>query len=598
MKKNYILLLSILMMIFSIQAQYIYNDFDDNQNEPFLGDVNQPAIIANPDVSGINTSANVAEFVRAADNQYTHVYAELGGTIDFTSGTTFELKVHSPIACDVLFKLEDKNNPSTSTELMGNVTITNEWQLLTYDFSGAQSGTYSKIVIFFDFATTNENTFYFDDVIGPEYEEGSTDPVTLPVTFEDENVNYGLTDFEGNVSEIIVDPTDNNNHVVQTIKPETAGASAGTTVGGTVGFPTPVPFAEGATTMSVAVWSPTAGTPMRLKVEASNDPTITCETEAMTMMAETWEVLEFDFSNEAPGTAELNLANSYNKASIFFNFGTSGADAGEQTYYWDDIEFVGGADPKPLLALDVQDNFEDDGWGTITTWKFQDGPELTDLLVVPDPTNPENHIVAYLRSGTFEWTNAQFILDHRMDLSERNIFELTVALPSTNDYSGDLTPTVAMKLQNSLLGADAWTTQTEVKLTVDQFDQWLTLTFDFSAVADREDYDQVVIQFGGEGHFVPGQFSFDDIDLLNITGISTNVTAQTKVYPNPARDVLYLENAEKFQDISIYNINGQLLYHSDEISNAIDLSIFSAGLYTLNANGKDGQMYHAKFLVK
>ncbi len=56
MKKNY-LLMTMLLMAFSIQAQYIYNDFDDNQNEPFSGDPNMPAIVANPDVSGINTSA-------------------------------------------------------------------------------------------------------------------------------------------------------------------------------------------------------------------------------------------------------------------------------------------------------------------------------------------------------------------------------------------------------------------------------------------------------------------------------------------------------------------------------------------------------------
>ena len=466
--KQFITFLLVTMFAFAMNAQYIYNDFDENQNDPFLGDINDPVIIANPDASGINTSAHVAEWLRAADNQWTHVYAELNGTIDFTTGTIFELKVHSPIACEVLFKLEDKNNPGTSTEVMGNVTTPNEWELLSYDFTGAASGVYSKIVIFFDFATTTENTFYFDEVTGPEYEEGGTgDPVTLPVTFEDENVNYGLTDFGGNVSEIVVDPTDDTNHVAKSIKTETAETWAGTTVGGNVGFPTPIPFAEGSTTMTVDVWSPTAGTPIRLKVEAASDPTITCETEAMTTMAEAWETLEFDFSNEAQGTAELNLANSYNKASIFFNFGTSGAQAGEQTYYWDNMEFLGGSDPKPLLALDVQDNFEDDGWGTITTWKFQDAPDLTELPVVEDPTNPENHIAAYDRSGTFEWTNAQFILDHRMDLTERNEFNLTVALPSSNDYSGDLTPTVAMKLQNSLLGPDAWTTQTEVKLTVE-----------------------------------------------------------------------------------------------------------------------------------
>ena len=41
-------------------------------------------------------------------------------------------------------------------------------------------------------------------------------------------------------------------------------------------------------------------------------------------------------------------------------------------------------------------NFEDDGYGTIPTWKFQDSPDLTDLPVVDDPSNPENHIAAYV----------------------------------------------------------------------------------------------------------------------------------------------------------------------------------------------------------
>lgn len=424
MKKNYILL-ALLLMVFGLQAQYIYNDFDDNQNEPFLGDVNQPTIIANPDISGINTSANVAEFVRAADNQWTHVYTELDGTIDFTTGTTFELKVHSPIVCEVLFKLEDKNNPAISTEVMGNVTVANEWQLLTYDFSGAASGVYSKLVIFFDFETTAENTYYFDDVIGPEYEEGPTgDPVTLPVTFEDENVNYGLTDFGGNASEIIVDPTDETNKVAQSIKTEAAETWAGTTVGGIVGFVNPVPFTESFTTMSVRVWSPEAGLPIRLKVEDAGDPTISCETEAMTTMAMGWEILFFDFSNEAEGTAELNLGYSYNKASIFFNFGTTGADAGEMTFYWDDMEFM--------------DN----------------------------------------------------------------------------------------------------------------------------------------------------------------TGLTDNGIISTKVYPNPASDVLYLENSKHFQEVNIYSVNGQLIYRSDKVNNTIDLTNFSTGIYSLHANGFGGKVYQAKFIVK
>jgi hypothetical protein len=66
------------------------------------------------------------------------------------------------------------------------------------------------------------------------------------------------------------------------------------------------------------------------------------ETEATTTIAAGWETLIFDFANEAPGTAALNLDYDMNKASIFFNFGVTGAEAGEKTYYFDDIEFIGG----------------------------------------------------------------------------------------------------------------------------------------------------------------------------------------------------------------------------------------------------------------
>lgn len=329
--------LTIMMFAFTINAQYIYNDFDANQNETFSGWPNMPTIVANPDVSGINTSAHVAEWVRG-EEQWAHVYCEIDGTIDFSTGTVFAVKAHLPIACDVLFKLEGGNGEVT--ELLTSVTTVNEWTQLNFDFVDGQSGIYNKIVIFFDFSSLANNTFYFDDVTGPEYQSGGTgDPVDLPVTFDDDNVNYGLTDFGGNVSEIIVDPTDPDNKVAQSIKTETAELWAGTTVGGTVGFANPIPFVEGSTIMTVDVWSPQAGIPIRLKVEDAGDPTISVETEATITAAMAWETLSFDFSNEATGTAPINFANTYNKASIFFNFGTTGAQAGEQTFYWDNIFF-------------------------------------------------------------------------------------------------------------------------------------------------------------------------------------------------------------------------------------------------------------------
>ncbi len=596
--KQFFTFFLVVMFAFSMNAQYIYNDFDENQNETFLGDPNTPEVVANPDASGINTSANVAEWVRGEGYQWAHVYTDLEGKIDFSTGTTFQLKVYSPIACEVLFKLEDKANAGTFVEIMGNVTTPNQWELLTYDFSGAASGTYDKVVIFFDFATTTDNTFFFDDVEGPEYVSGGpTGNVALPVTFDDETINYGLTDFGGNMSEIIVDPSNPDNNIAQSIKTEAAETWAGTTVGGTAGFESPIPFEEGSTTMSVAIWSPTAGTPMRLKVEDSNDPTISVETETVTTVANEWEIILFDFSNEAPGTATINFDYNYNKASIFFNFGTDGATAGEQTYYWDDMEFVGGSAEKPLLEANVQDNFENDGWSTITDWKFQD-PDMVDLPIVVGPVNSDNHVAEYNRSGSFEWTNAQFVLDFRMDLLSRNTFSVDVYFPSSNDYSGDLKPITAVKLQNSLLGGDAWTTQTEIIMTVEEFDTWVTLEFDFAVAYDRTDYDQVVVQCGGEGHFAPGLFYFDNFLLQDPTNIVEQEIAQIKVFPNPTSDLLYIQNYSSIDNLSIYSITGKLVFNTNEVSNYVNVSELPAGMYTIKAVGAEAQVYQAKFVVK
>ena len=53
--------------------------------------------------------------------------------------------------------------------------------------------------------------------------------------------------------------------------------------------------------------------------------TKSCETEATTTVANAWETLTFNFANPAAGTAPLNLANTYNKISVFPNFGKTGA---------------------------------------------------------------------------------------------------------------------------------------------------------------------------------------------------------------------------------------------------------------------------------
>jgi hypothetical protein len=185
-----------------------------------------------------------------------------------------------------------------------------------------------------------------------------------------------------------------------------------------------------------------------------------------------------------------------------------------------------------------------------------------------------------------------------MDLSARHIFNLSVYFPSSNDYTGSLTPTAAIKLQNSLLGPNAWTTQTEVKLTVTTFDAWQTLSFDFVAVKDSINYDQVVVQLGGEGHFTPGQFYFDDLALQGTAFIGEKNVEPLSIYPNPASNVIHFSGIDRVADIRVNNMTGNTVRLDPVKGSMIDISNLSKGLYVIRVVDEEGHVYSASFLKK
>jgi hypothetical protein len=313
---------------------------------------NASSIVVDPSVS-----SNKACKVIKTDSAATWAGTTIGGTIGlgtaipFTSSAKIiSMRVYSPsIGTPIRMKVEDPNDAGKSVETEAITTIANAWQTLEFNFANQATGTaainlaytYKKLSVFFNFGTTGaiagEKTYYFDDITF-----GSSVVVpqlNMPVTFESTTLNYGLTDFGGNASSIVTDPSLSSNKACKVIKSNTAETWAGTTIGGTTGFGNAIPFSTTATKISMRVFSPSTGTPVRMKVEDPNDAGKSVETEATTTVANAWQTLEFNFANQANGTAALNLAYTYKKMSVFFNFGTTGATAGEKIYYFDDVTF-------------------------------------------------------------------------------------------------------------------------------------------------------------------------------------------------------------------------------------------------------------------
>ncbi len=278
-------------------------------------------------------------------------------TIGFSaSAQTITVRVWSPTAgTPVRLKVENATDGNKSVETEATTTVAGGWQTLSFNFANAVAGTpalnlanvYNRVSIFFNFGTTGAaaggaKTYYFEDVVYPT--ATAVPPVTagLPITFDNSTVTYTLTGFGGaENAAVVADPAGGANMVARVVKSGTAELWAGTTVSTGANFSiATIPFSASAKTMTVRVYAPAAGIPVRLKVEDAADQTRSVETEATTTVANGWQTLSFNFANQASGTAALNLAYTFNKASIFFNFGTTGAAGGGGTFYFDDLSFV------------------------------------------------------------------------------------------------------------------------------------------------------------------------------------------------------------------------------------------------------------------
>ena len=511
------------------------------------------------------------------------------------AGATFvHFDVWTPNAEDFGFKLVDFGGTGfdpqgDNTEAEVRVTPANgswvSYDLPLSDFAGMNFTDISQIVIS---ASPFEMTTLFLDNIYFYNEPDALQQIDLPITFEDDNVDYGLADFGGNASMIVEDPTDATNTVAQSTKTAGAMVWAGTTLtsvsGGPDGLATAIPFSEDASVITVRVWSPAAGTPVLLKAEKADDPTISVETLTPTTRAMEWDTLTFEFKNQADGTAAINYDNVYSKLSIFFNFGTM--PAADETYFWDDIVFT----------------------GTTTTGGNED---MVPMVGAPDPTRNADSVIS-LFSGVYtdvavdtwrtEWSNSDF-MDVDVDGNATKLY--------TNlGFVG--IETVAMPLDvtaSTHLHLDYWTPNMDT-LLVKLVDFGGT---GFDPQADNTEFELAfpVAQNGWNGIDIPlADFvgmNFSDINQLILSGrpfgASTlyldNVYFYTErpssvgrpelgvlsAFPNPATDRFTVTAPARIDQLEVTDMNGRRVAVYQPRSERFDVptSELAPGLYVVTA---------------
>lgn len=113
----------------------------------------------------------------------------------------------------------------------------------------------------------------------------------------------------------------------------------------------------------------------------------------------------------------------------------------------------------------------------------------------------------------------------------------------------------------------------------------------------------------GAAVYEPGinyAFTFDEFKLMGpskVTGIrnNRNVSTDMEVYPNPASDVLNVNNSKGISSMNISNVMGQSVMNLQDIRKnqlSIDISELSTGMYILSVVDNSGVMQSSKILKK
>ena len=457
--------------------------------------------IANPQMNGINTTANVGRMVKNAPEVWGGSFLTLGGPIDFSANKVFRMKVFSPrVGAKVLLKVENLTNGGISFEKEVVCNVANAWEDLAFDFRTINTGnSYSKVVLIFDLGTVGDGsanfTWLFDDIrLTNQMPVGL---LALPVTFDLPGVNYEVTDFGGNQSVAATDPTNGANNVKKTTKTGGAQTWAGTTIG--AGFTAPIGFTATKTQMSIRVYSPAAGIRVRLKVEDRTNNTRSVETEAMTQAANTWETLVFDFANQSSGTAAMNLTYTYNMASVFFDFGNTGTGS---IFYWDDVTFLAANVTPNYLSLPI--NFQSTTYG----YPFVNfGGATATVVNNPNPSgiNTSTKVGKMVKGAPEVWAGSFLELVNPINFTVQRTFKVKV-------YSPRVGAKLLLKVENAINGGQSY----EKEATTTTANAWEELTFDYTGINLGFSYSKVVLIFdlGTVGDGSPNfTFYFDDITL-------------------------------------------------------------------------------------
>ena len=470
-------------------------DFEDpTLNYSFVDFGNaQSTVILNPDPSGLNTSSTVGKSVKFNGSEvWAGSFLTIDEPVDFSSLNNIAVDVWtSEIGEVVKLKLENSANPDINTEVDMTTTVNQGWETLIYDFSASDlSQEYDRVVIFFDFGNSGDDTsYYFDNI------RLSLPAVSNFTTVEDFQgdlpANFSFGGVEG--VQLVSNPNPSGTNTTSTVMQftKTDGAEVwggmGFAVDGIINF-------NGTNQIKINSYAPEAGKVVKVKLETveGNIDGLTYEFDMTTTVANQWEVLTYDFS-AAPDLDYVSFI-------VFYDFGNQSAGV----YHFDEIQVgLGEYIPTQAPTIAIED-FEGDLPGNFSFG----GVEGVQIVENPNSsgTNTTANVMQCTKTeGSEVWGGMGISVDP-INFSSAGMNQIQI-----QSYSPEAGKVIKVKLETIEGNVDGLTYEFDMTTTV--ANEWETLTYDFSLAPDLDYVSFIVFyDFGNTGE---GVYHFDEIKLVN-----------------------------------------------------------------------------------
>ena len=345
MLKFYSLILMSFFFVSNISAQQLWDNFEDVRKGTY-GFINGSFIPynENPDQTGVNTSLVAASYTRNAAEQFDVLILEgqMADLSDYISGAKqISIDVWSP-APDVTVQITLENSglampanfPVGRHSVFLAATSTSQaWETLTFSFDSQPDATVpndmvDRIVILFAPGTNTGDTYYWDNLNGPELADDPCDGVTPdPEIFNDfechQNVNYVFSHSGVNFRRVVnPDQTGNTSDYAATYT-----RNGGELTDVIIGFFDGNLALQSNSTIALDVWDPNAPTPVVLSLQNDNNDVIIEMTET-TSTSSAWQTLTYNPSSVWEAT-------DISKFVILFDPDTNTSDQ----YYFDNFKF-------------------------------------------------------------------------------------------------------------------------------------------------------------------------------------------------------------------------------------------------------------------